>query len=330
MSLFAGIDVGTNTILMLVADLEADGAFRVVADRAEIARLGEGVDRARSLSAAGVERALEVLRDYVRACQSLGVTEIAAVGTSALRDARNAKSFIDRLKRELHLDLRVLSGAEEAAACFLSVEKGLALGAGEVLVVDVGGGSTEFIRARDKKLQGWASLDLGSVRLTERHLRSDPASPEECARLARAVDRSLGQLREEWGGKISPPVMVGVAGTFTTMAAVEKSLVRYSHSEVHGSRLGRAEVERQVGLYQSKTVAERKHIAGMEPLRADVILAGALLIERIMTHFRVDEAIVSDQGVRYGLLYEKIANSDQRSAISKDKNKDKINPKAKS
>ena len=318
-SRFAAIDVGTNTILMLVAELEADGAFRVVADRAEIARLGEGVDHTRALSAAGVGRGLEVLREYVRACRSLGVTEIAAVGTSALRDARNAKSFIERLKRELRLELRILSGAEEAAYCFLSVQKGLALDAGEVLVVDVGGGSTEFIWARDGRLQGWASLDLGSVRLTERHLRSDPAAPEECARLARSVDQSLGKLRDDWGGKISSPVMVGVAGTFTTMAAVQKSLIHYSHGEVHGSRLSRAEAERQAALYRSKTVAERKQITGLEPKRADVILAGALLIERIMKLFRVDEAIVSDQGIRYGLLYEKIALSSQRSAIGTDK-----------
>lgn len=325
MSRFAAIDVGTNTILMLVADLEADGAFRVVADRAAIVRLGEGVDRTRSLSAAGVGRALGALGDYVRVCRSLGVTEIAAVGTSALRDARNAGSFIDRLKRELRLDLRVLSGAEEAAYCFLSVEKGLALDAREVLVVDVGGGSTEFIWARDKKLQGWASVDVGSVRLTERHLRSDPVSPEECARLARAVDQSLAKLREQWGGKISSPAMVGVAGTFTTMAAVQKSLIHYSHAEVHGSRLGRAEAERQIALYRSKTVAERRRVAGLEPERADVILAGALLIERIMTLFRVEEAIVSDQGIRYGLLYEKIASSSQPSAISKENKK---NPRA--
>jgi exopolyphosphatase/guanosine-5'-triphosphate,3'-diphosphate pyrophosphatase len=309
----ATIDVGTNTILLLVAELYEDGAFRVLTDRAEIARLGEGVDRTRSLSAAGVERALEVLREYVHACRNFGVEEIAAAGTSALRDALNAKSFLARLKREFKLDLRVLSGREEAAYSYLAVQKGLQLDAKNVLVVDVGGGSTEFIWAKNGKLHGWASLDLGSVRLTERFLASDPVRKEECDRLIQTVDQSLTKLLADWGGKISFPVMVGIAGTFTTLSAVEKGLTHYSHSEVHGSRLGRAEVKRQVELYRARTIAERKQITGLEPKRADVILAGALAIQRIMTLFDIDEVIVSDQGIRYGLLYERIA--DKRSAI---------------
>jgi exopolyphosphatase/guanosine-5'-triphosphate,3'-diphosphate pyrophosphatase len=326
-SRIATIDVGTNTILLLVADLDEDGAFRVLTDRAEIARLGEGVDRTHSLSAAGVERALEVLREYVHACRNFGVEEIAAAGTSALRDALNANSFLARLKRELKLDLRILSGREEAAYSYLAVEKGLQLGAKDVLVVDVGGGSTEFIWAKDGKLHGWASLDVGSVRLTERFLASDPARKEECDRLIQTVDQSLTKLLADWGalrqaqgesrrpesGESRRTIMVGIAGTFTTLSAVEKGLTHYSHSEVHGSRLTRAEVERQIEIYRSKTIAERKQIAGLEPKRADVILAGALAIQRIMALFDIDEAIVSDQGIRYGLLYEKIAN--KRSAL---------------
>jgi exopolyphosphatase/guanosine-5'-triphosphate,3'-diphosphate pyrophosphatase len=338
-SRFAAIDIGTNTILMIVADFGADGAFRVVTDRAEIARLGEGVDRTGSLSAAGIERALEVLRDYLRECHSFGVTEIAAVGTSALRDARNAKTFIDRLKREFNLELKVLTGAEEAAYAYLSVQRGLSLDAEELLVVDVGGGSTEFIWAKAGKLNGWASLDLGSVRLTERYLHSDPVRPEERDRMVRAIDAQLKKLLDGWGalrpfegpqgrpprqplvpslsrgqGESNRSALVGIAGTFTTLAAVEKRLRHYSHSEVHGSRLSLAEVERQAALYESKTLAERKRIAGLEPKRADVILAGTVLIERIMRLFHVDDAIVSDQGIRYGLLHERMAK--QHSTVS--------------
>ncbi|HEY1372983.1 MAG TPA: Ppx/GppA phosphatase family protein [Candidatus Binatia bacterium] len=308
MSKFAAIDVGTNTILMLVADIAADGSFTVLNDRGEIPRLGQGVDQTRSLSSAGMERAVAVLRDYMRDCRQSGLDEVAVVGTSALRDAVNAKTFAERLKRELKLDLRVLSGAEEAAYSYLSVRKGLNVDAPQVLVVDVGGGSTEFIWAKDGRLQGWASIDVGAVRLTERHFHSDPVLPDECARLVSAVDQSLAKVLADWGGKISAPVMVGIAGTFTTMAAVQKGLRHYSHSEVHGFRLRRAEIERQAALYRSKTVAERKQIAGLEPMRADVILAGALLTERVLNLFALDEVIVSDQGIRYGLLYEKIGN----------------------
>jgi exopolyphosphatase / guanosine-5'-triphosphate,3'-diphosphate pyrophosphatase len=317
---FATIDVGTNTILLLVVDLEENGAFRVVTDRAEIARLGEGVDRTRALSEAGMERGLEVLREYVHTCRTLGAKQIMAIGTSALRDALNAKSFAARLRSELKLELRVLSGAEEAAYSYLAVQKGLQLDAKEMMVVDVGGGSTEFIWAKDGRLHGWASLDVGSVRLTERYLLSDPPTADECERLTQAVDESLSKLPADWRVKISSPVprqtqdgepsgtiMIGIAGTFTTLAAVQKGLRHYSHSEVHGSRLSHAEVERQVELYRARTVAARKEIAGLEPKRADVILAGAILIERIMRRFDIGEAIVSDQGIRYGLLYEMIA-----------------------
>jgi exopolyphosphatase/guanosine-5'-triphosphate,3'-diphosphate pyrophosphatase len=341
-SRIATIDLGTNTILLLVVELDDGGAFRVLTDRAEIARLGEGVDRTRSLSAQGVERALEVLREYLHTCRDLAVDEIVAAGTSALRDALNQKTFLARLKHELHLDLRVLSGREEAAYSYLAVQKGLHIDAGDVLVVDVGGGSTEFIWASDGKMHGLASLDLGSVRLTERYLRSDPARKEECERLIQAVDQSVNKLLGGWGalrqaqdrslrkaeaepgrtasGERRRTVMVGIAGTFTTLSAVEKGLTHYSHSEVHGSRLSRAEVERQVELYRGKTIAERKQIAGLEPKRADVILAGALVIEGIMRLLGVDEVIVSDQGIRYGLLYERIAHSHQPSAISKKNN----------
>ena len=305
---FAAIDIGTNTILLLIAELETDGSFQVLDDRAEITRLGAGVDRARQIGPEGERRSLEVLKSYLETCGSLGVDEIAAVGTSALRDARNTGVFKTRLKRELGLDLRVLSGEEEAAYSYQAVQKGLALGEKEVLVVDVGGGSTELIWGKGGALHRSISLDLGAVRLTERFLLSDPVREEECARLTTAIDRELQPLLVDWGVGGGFHAIVGIAGTFTTLAAIAKGLRRYSHSEVHGSCLSRAEVARQVQLFKGKTIAERKEIPGLEAKRADVILAGALLIERVMALFRVDQVTVSDQGIRYGLLYERIAH----------------------
>ncbi|OGQ81414.1 MAG: hypothetical protein A3F90_14500 [Deltaproteobacteria bacterium RIFCSPLOWO2_12_FULL_60_19] len=315
---FAAIDLGTNTILLLVVELEKNGSFQVITDRAEIARLGEGVDRTGEISPSGEERSFATLKDYLRACKELGVDEIVVAGTSALRDARNGAAFIQRLKRELGLELRVLSGEDEARYSYLAVDRGLRLNAADVLVVDVGGGSTEFIWAKAGALHRSASLNLGSVRLTERFFHSDPPQAEECARVAATIDPEIRGLLHRWGRTGPFDVMVGIAGTFTTLAAVMKGIKTYSHSEVHGSVLPLAEVERQVRLYQTKTVAERKQIAGLEPKRADVILAGALLIERIMKLFGMDSVTVSDQGIRYGLLYEKIAFSRQQSAVSKE------------
>jgi len=303
---FAAIDIGTNTILLLIAEISENGSFNVLEDRAEITRLGEGVDRARRTGPGGEARSLQVLRDYRRKCRELGVEEIAAVGTSVLRDSRNAAAFRALVKRELGFELRVLSGEEEAWYSYLAVQKGLALDGIDVLVVDVGGGSTEFIWGKGGALHRWASLDIGTVRLTERFLSSDPARAEEIAELLEGVDQALERLRADWKAETSIPTMVGIAGTFTTLSAIEKGLRRYSRSEVHGSRLSRSEVGRQARLFQSKTVAERKKIPGLEPKRADVILAGALLIGRIMDFFGVEEVIVSDQGIRYGLLYERL------------------------
>lgn len=313
---FAAIDLGTNTILLLIAESESNRTFRILADEAEIARLGEGVERTRSIGPEGENRSLQVLRNYLQKCKALAVDEIAAVGTSALRDARNAGDFIARLKRELNLDLRILSGEEEARYSYLAVQKGLALEREELLVVDVGGGSTEFVWAKEGRLHRWASLELGSVRLTERFLLSDPVQEKECAQLTGAIDQELGRLLADWAKKSSFSKLVGIAGTFTTLAAVAKGLRDYSHSEVHGSRLDRAEIARQIRLFKARSVAERREIPGLEPKRADVILAGALLIDRIMAHFHLEQVIVSDQGIRYGLLYERIAHSRKRSAVS--------------
>lgn len=303
---FAAIDIGTNTILLLAAALKGNGAFQVLEDLAEIPRLGEGVDRTGQIGLAGAQRSLEVLRRYLGRCRALGVNEIVAAGTSALRDARNAGEFSARLKRELGLVLRVLSGAEEAFYSFLAVQKGLALGAQEVLAVDVGGGSAELIWGKGGKLHRCASPDLGSVRLTERLLPSDPVRKDECARLATLIDTGLAGVVADWKMKDRFELMVGIGGTFTTLAAIEKGLSRYSHGEVHGSQLTRAEVQRQIGLFKSKTIAERKGIIGLEAQRADVILAGAMLVDRIMARFGMEQVTVSDQGIRYGLLYERL------------------------
>jgi exopolyphosphatase/guanosine-5'-triphosphate,3'-diphosphate pyrophosphatase len=300
----AFIDVGTNTVLCLIADLRETGRFRVLDDLADIAGLGRGVDQTDLISSAGEQRCREILERYRKHCDNLGVEEIYAVGTSALRDAHNSAEVRARLGARLGAEIRVISGAEEAAYAFLAVQRGLSL-TGELLVIDIGGGSTEFIRGNADGFSQAVSVDVGSVRLTERFLQSNPVRGEEVAALNEAVDRELASLDENFLRGEQTLTLVGIAGTFTTLAAVEKQLVRYNHAEVHGSRLSRAEIQRQIAMYQAKTIAERQQIAGLEPKRADVILAGACLNERIMNWLHAETVIVSDQGVRYGLLHER-------------------------
>lgn len=299
----AFIDVGTNTILCLIADIRETGRFRVLDDMAEIARLGQGVDQTGLIGAGGEQRAIEILTRYRDRCNDLGVAEITAVGTSALRDAKNSDQVRARIRDALGIDIRVISGAEEAGYSFLAVQRGLSLLVHELLVIDIGGGSTEFILGNDTGVTRAVSIDIGSVRLTERYLHSDPVSTEEVVAMSLAVEAQLAGITNEIAAQAGRPTLVGIAGTFTTLAAVEQKFVRYSHSQVHGSVLTLTEVKRQVAMLQERSVAERKQIVGLEPKRADVIFAGAYLIERIMDRFGARQVVVSDQGVRYGLLH---------------------------
>ncbi len=300
----AFIDVGTNTILCLIAEVRDTGRFRVLDDLAEITRLGQGVDRTRRISSDGEQRSLAVLRRYRDQCKNLGVDEIFAVGTSALRDATNSAEVRARIRAELGIDIRVISGAEEAAYSFLAVQRSLSLTAKETLVIDVGGGSTELVRGNENGVRRAISIDLGSVRLTERFLHADPVKPEELAQMRETIDRELARLPDRDVAPDATLTLVGIAGTFTTLAAMEKKLARYSHGEVHGSVLTLEQVRRQRNRLERKSIAERRQMIGLEPQRADVIFAGALLIERIMARYHAALVIVSDQGVRYGLLHE--------------------------
>lgn len=300
----AFIDVGTNTILCVIAEIRDTGRFRVLDDLAEIARLGQGVDRTRRISPDGEKRSLAVLKRYRAHCENLGVSEIVAVGTSALRDAENSTEVCARFRAELGFDIRVISGMQEAVYSFLAVQSGLCVSGREILVIDIGGGSTELIYGNESGFSRAVSLNLGSVRLTEKFLPSDPVHPDEVARMNRVINEELDSLSNQGLSADPTLALVGIAGTFTTLAAMEKSLARYSHSEVHGSTLTIDAVIRQRERLERRSIAERRQITGLEPQRADVIFAGACLVERIMARYHAELVIVSDHGVRYGLLHE--------------------------
>ncbi|HXT56565.1 MAG TPA: Ppx/GppA family phosphatase, partial [Candidatus Eisenbacteria bacterium] len=169
---------------------------------------------------------------------------------------------------------------------------------------DIGGGSSEFIRGNDAGVSAAISIDMGSVRLTERFFHSDPVAPAEAQTMISAIDRELAALPSRGIDTSSGVALVGIAATFTTLAAMEKRLITYSHPAIHGSRITARQVRAQVSALQMKTIAERKGIIGLDPKRAEVIFAGACLIDRILSFYGKDEVVVSDQGVRYGLLHE--------------------------
>lgn len=314
----AVIDVGTNSMLLTVAREssgdEGEGP-RYVAEleRATITRLGEGVDRTRRLSAAAMERTLGCLRDYAALIREYGAERVALVGTSALRDAEGGDSFVQQASAIVGAPLEVISGEREAELTFRGALSGLEVAGreveGPVVVVDIGGGSTEVIagsvqrRPLVLRSTGVRSYDVGSVRLTERHVRSDPPRAEE-------IEALRADVRAAWGGGDVPvpgpgvPTLVGVAGTVTTLAALALNLEHYAPEKVHGAVLDAVAVERLVERLSALPLEARRRLPGLEPQRADVIVAGAVLCAEALRQLGVAELVVSDRGVRWGLLEE--------------------------
>ena len=300
----AAIDVGTNTTLLLVVSAGATGGIEVLAERAEITRLGRGIGGDGRLGAEGIARTLAALRGFAALAREHGA-RIAAIGTEALRRAPNAADFLGPARDALGTELEVIDGAREAALTFRAVTASFpALASGGLAVVDIGGGSTEIVIADDARVKFETSLPLGSVRLTERFVRADPPTAAEIDAVTRAVDAALAPVPFPAGAASGTAPLVGVAGTVTSLAAMAQGLTSYDPARVHGYRLGRADLRRQIDRLRAATQAERERIAGLDPRRADVILAGALILEGVARAAGVAEIRVSDRGIRWGLVYE--------------------------
>jgi exopolyphosphatase/guanosine-5'-triphosphate,3'-diphosphate pyrophosphatase len=298
----AAIDVGTNTVLLLVAERRG-GALAPVLERAEITRLGRGVDATGRLDPAAVRETVRVLADFAASARSLGAGRIACVATSAARDAANGAEFFEEARRAAGLVPEVISGDEEARLVWASAWRDFGAGGAPLAVLDVGGGSTELSFGDGPLPRGRTSLQVGAVRLTERHVRADPPAAAELARLRAAARDALAPLRAlevPSGGRL-----VGVAGTVTTLSAVAQALPVYDPERVHGATLARAEVEALVARLAGLAVAERAALPGMEPKRADVILAGGIVVAEAMALLGFDRLTVSDRGVRWGLLHDR-------------------------
>jgi exopolyphosphatase / guanosine-5'-triphosphate,3'-diphosphate pyrophosphatase len=298
----ATIDVGTNTTLLLVARAEPSGAIRVLDERAEITRLGRGIGVGGALGADAIARTLDVLRAYAAIARSHGA-RVVAIGTEALRRAPNGADFLGPAAAILGAPVEVIDGAREAALTFRATTSSFpeAARAGTLVVVDIGGGSTEIVVSQRGAVTFQTSLPLGSVRLTERHVRHDPPAPDELAALAREVDDQLGAV--PW-----PPsaTLVGVAGTVTSLAAMALELASYDPARVHGYELGLDALDGEIARLRTSTQAARERIVGLDPRRADVILAGAVLLRRIAHAAGVSTIRVSDRGIRWGLLHEQL------------------------
>jgi exopolyphosphatase/guanosine-5'-triphosphate,3'-diphosphate pyrophosphatase len=290
----AAVDIGTNSVRMLVTD----AAGRELERRMRITRLGEGVDAARALAPLAIARTLAVLAEYGELARSRGVVRIRAAATSATRDSRNREEFFDEVERVLGARPELLSGEEEALLSFRGATAEIPRAQGPLLVFDIGGGSTEFILGTEAP-EAMISLQLGCVRMAERHLKSDPARPEEIAACVADVRRELERAARVIDVRRARKV-VGLAGTVTAVAALELGLDHYDAARTHHSRLSLAAVERAFERLAAADLAMREKMLA-EPGRARVIVGGAAVLITILREWSIPELLVSEHDILDGL-----------------------------
>ncbi|HET8734635.1 MAG TPA: Ppx/GppA family phosphatase [Anaeromyxobacteraceae bacterium] len=301
----AVVDVGTNTVLLTVAERRG-GSFVPVVERAEITRLGRGVDRTGVLDAETLAATVEVVARYAAEARALGASRIAAVATSAARDARNGAAFFEACRARAGVAPEIIPGGEEARLVHLSAWGDFGAEGARLAVLDVGGGSSEVTWGAGPVPEGRRSFQMGAVRLTERVAPADPPSPADRARLEEGARGALAELADiRASGAFAGARLVAVAGTVTTLAAVEQALPAYDALRVHGAALGRRALGALVERLAALPTAGRAALPGMEPKRADVILAGAVLVAAAMDLCGFDTLTVSDRGVRWGLLHDR-------------------------
>jgi exopolyphosphatase / guanosine-5'-triphosphate,3'-diphosphate pyrophosphatase len=297
---YASIDIGTNTVLMLIADYK-NGRLEDVLDLAVITRLGEGLKQTGILSEAAMDRTFSALARYRGEAEKQGVEGIYCVGTAAMREASNGGAFVERVREKLGITIRIISGREEAYYTYLSVVHDGFPGMDRFIIVDIGGGSTEIIAGNKTGFEDFVSLPVGSVKLTEMFIRSDPPKIQEIEELIGYLKKTVTTPFDGKGRRI-----VGTAGTVTNLAGIVLGLDSYDKGRVHGFHVGIKEIEEAVAGMKGLTVAERSRMKGMEAGREDILLQGIILMKEIMEYFGAEDLVASANGVRYGVLYEKL------------------------
>ncbi len=302
MTRVAAVDIGTNSVRLLVADLTgSDGLATLVPidRRMQITRLGEGVDATQRLAPPAIERTTAVLREYGTAIAELGATRVRAAATSAARDATNRDEFFHAAADALGVEPELLSGHAEAQLSFAGATAGLVEEPSPYLVIDIGGGSTEFSLGTTEP-EAAVSIDVGCVRITEQYLHSDPPEPEELSQAVSVVRDELGDVERQLPGLHHAGTVVGLAGTVTTVAAVEQG-VPYSRERIHRFRLHRSAAEDVFRTLALEPAAVRRENPGLEPGRVDTIVGGSIVLVGILRAFDLDAILVSEDDLLDGL-----------------------------
>lgn len=298
---FAGIDIGTLTCRLLIADLTPGQPPQEVRSDRRILRLGEGVDRTKRLSPAAMDRVIHCLQEWRNVINGYHVEATSIVATSAVRDAENRDGFLERVKREAGFDVDVISGEEEARRTLLGIRSGLPAEVTGILALDIGGGSTEFILDLQGQKPIIHSIDIGVVRLCERILRHDPPIDDEVRQAREWVVREMKGAVVGMGS-CRQATFVGTAGTITSLAAMAQKLPTYEPARIHNYRLKLETIRGLEHTLLSRTKVERVGLPGLEKNREEVIAAGVIIIRTIMETLGQEECLVSDLGLREGVL----------------------------
>ena len=299
----AGVDIGTLTCRLLIADLLPGMGLKEIRSERRILRLGEGVDQAKRLSLAAMDRVIQCLSEWRELIDAAHVDAVAVVATSAVRDAVNRDEFLDRVNREVGFTVELISGEEEARRTMLGIRSGLPLGVTEVLALDIGGGSTEFILDRPGQNPVVQSIDVGVVRLCERLLHHDPPTDEELRQAREWVARET-KAAVAGMGNYQTATFVGTAGTITSLAAMAQKLSTYEPARIHNYQLQLSTIQELEQTLLSRKKTDRAGLPGVEKDREEVIAAGAIIIRTIMETLGISSLLVSDLGLREGVLLD--------------------------
>ena len=297
---FAVIDVGTNSVKFHVAERSEDGTWTKLVDRAEITRLGEGLDQTGRLNPEPMARTSDAIALMAEEATGHRVAAVAAVGTAGLRIAPNGADFVSAVQARCGVLVDIISGEDEGRLAYLAATAGLGV-RGSLVVFDTGGGSSQFTFGNGDRVDERFSVPVGAVRFTEEYGLGGAVSEEVLAAALGAIGADLERL----DGRERPETLVGMGGAVANLAAVKHGLTEYDADVVHGTVLDRTEIDRQIELYRTRDAGERRSIAGLQPQRADIILAGACVVRTILDKLDTDGFRVSDRGLRHGVLAER-------------------------
>jgi exopolyphosphatase/guanosine-5'-triphosphate,3'-diphosphate pyrophosphatase len=298
---FAVIDVGTNSVKFHLAEHASNGEWTTVVDRAEVTRLGEGLALDGVIGSEAMARTSDAIAEMVDEATNKGAMAVVVVGTAGMRIAENSDAVVETIRERTGLILEVIPGEEEARLAYVAVQAGLSLGGSSIVVFDTGGGSSQFTFGEGSRVDERFSVDVGATRYTEQFRLDDAVSPDVLVAAFAAISSDL----ESMDDRSRPDALVGMGGAITNMTAVSLSMATYDPDAVQGSVLTRGEVDRQIELYRAIDTAERRRIVGLQPKRAGVILAGACIVRTVMEKLSRDSLVVSDHGLRHGLLIER-------------------------